>query len=223
MSLRLTDFSACVFDLDDTLYFEADFVRSGFEAVAELVERLYQVDLTPSLLGGGDVPSGGDRLGEALRAAGLPAALKAELLEVYRYHRPRLRPAAGVVELLAACQSEGARLFVISDGRSVTQRLKLEALGLLSRFEAVYISQELGVTKPDPAAFLKVMERVPLGPWVYVADNPRKDFVAPARLGWSSVGVRHGARRVHPLQPVVQEPTVWVEDVGDLLAFLRAT
>jgi putative hydrolase of the HAD superfamily len=212
---KLDRFGVVVFDLDDTLYPEADYVRSGFQHVAELVERLYGKPFA-SLLRAAQQAEAADALGHALQAAQLPAGLKEHLLHAYRYHRPRLRLFDGAMALIERCRARGCPLYLVTDGRSLTQRLKIEALGLSEVFDQIFISEEIGHAKPHPLAFSSIVERGGEGPWVYVADNPSKDFVAPHALGWTTIGVRHSEVRVHD-KPSLQEPSLWVERLLDLL------
>lgn len=205
-----------VFDLDDTLYPERDYVRSGFCHVANLVERLYSVPFVEHLRAAQQEEEM-DVLGAALRRAGLTESLKEHLVLAYRYHNPTLGLHQGAGELLARCHRGGCRLYLVTDGRSVTQRLKIEALGLKGAFEEIFISEEIGCGKPAPKAFESIVSANREGPWVYVADNPSKDFVAPHALGWTTIGVRHLESRVHPIRASAQEPTFWVEELAHLL------
>lgn len=212
---RLASFQVVVFDLDDTLYAESDYVRSGFDYLGDLVSRLYGKPFKDQIQAAQEAGAA-DVLGQALQAAELPVTLKEHLLQVYRYHWPTLRPHPGALELLESCRRRSCPLYLVTDGRSVTQRLKLEALGLTNVFDEVFISEELGRGKPDPLAFETISAKGG-GPWVYVADNPSKDFHAPNKLGWTTIGVRHAASRVHPLEERGEQPTYWVEELSDLL------
>ena len=213
---RLDAFGVVVLDLDDTLYPEADYVLSGFRYVGELVERLYGKTFTAPLLAAWEAGVG-DPIGEVLKGSGLPAGLKDHLVAAYRYHRPSISPTPGALELIGRCRERGCPLYLVSDGRGLTQRLKLDALGLTEAFQAVFISEEVGVGKPHAGSFQAIMALGGEGPWVYVADNPAKDFVAPNALGWTTIGVRHAARRVHPIDRVVAEPSFWVDKLSELL------
>lgn len=212
---RLEPYRVVVFDLDDTLYPESDYVRSGFEYLGALVARLYGAPFG-ELLRQAQQEGEPDVLGCALRRAGLPPGLKEHLVAAYRYHRPMLTLHQGAAELLEACRQRGCPLYLVTDGRSVTQRLKLEALGLQESFDELFISEEIGCGKPAPLAFEAIARRNVQGPWVYVADNPAKDFIAPHALGWTTIGVRHKGDRVHPIITSLQEPTFWVDSLLQL-------
>ena len=106
----------------------------------------------------------------------------------------------------------------MTDGRSITQRLKLRALGLGDI--PAYVSEEYGgADKPDPTRFLAIVNDFPADHYVYVADNPGKDFFAPNDLGWLTIGVRHNGRGIHPQDTSpggAGGPDVWVDGVERL-------
>ena len=58
--------------------------------------------------------------------------------------------------------------------------------------------------------------------YVYVGDNPRKDFLAPNSLGWFTVGIRSSGRNIHPQEldgaPEGQMPDLWIDHFNDLLS-----
>lgn len=202
-----------VFDLDDTLYAEADYVISGKNAVAQEILRLYEQDLRIALLAEEQ-----DFIGLVCATLGLGPAIKTSLLWTYRLHQPTLEPRPGVVDLIAAIRARGDAVCIITDGRSVTQRLKIEALKLT--VDAIYVSEEIGVEKPDPTAFRRVEQDFPAASYTYVGDNVRKDFIAPNALGWQTFGLENDIRSIHRFRndehPPGNMPQHWVRDFAEL-------
>jgi putative hydrolase of the HAD superfamily len=202
-----------VFDLDDTLYAEADYVISGKNALAQEIAQLYKQDLRAALLA-----EESDFIGLACTTLGVGQDAKASLLWAYRLHKPTLKPRPGAAELIAAIRARGDAVCIITDGRSVTQRLKIEALNL--SIDAIYISEEIGVEKPDLTAFLRVEQDFPATHFAYVGDNVRKDFIAPNALGWLTFGLEANAQSIHPMrneeQPAGNMPQQWVKDFAEL-------
>lgn len=125
---------------------------------------------------------------------------KQELLRIYREHKPDIALSDGAVEVLEALKKEGYILGLITDGRSLTQRNKIEALGLDKYMESslVLISEETGCGKPSLESYQYVMQRYPESKCVYVGDNPKKDFFAPNQLGWMTVCLKNDGRNIHP-------------------------
>jgi putative hydrolase of the HAD superfamily len=185
-----------VLDLDDTLYDEIDFVRSGYTAVAGAVRKHFGVDCREWL--NQRLESG--QLADAFQAMveqyGLGPDAIGLMMDTYRFHLPTIQPRDGVVGVLTELKRRDGVLGCITDGRGATQRNKLAALGLRQFFDVVLISEETGHGKPDPFNFLEMMRQVSSGEFWYIADNPAKDFVAPNSLGWRTVGIRSD-RNVH--------------------------
>lgn len=190
------------FDLDDTLYKEIDFLRSGYRAVAAWLRERYSC-LPATLL---------DEMLDAY-AAGVPAfqhvideyhlgdCSVGQMLEVYRYHKPDISLAADVEATLEELKRSGCSLGIITDGREATQLNKITALGL-DRYMAVpgdvVISETIGSEKPSRANYEYFERRYPGCRYVYVADNPAKDFVAPNAMGWGTVALLDDGRNIHP-------------------------
>lgn len=194
----ITDGWVVAFDLDDTLYKEADFVASGYGVVAKHLQSLGRSSVLDDLLrlSAERVP---DVFGALIEQHSLAAEVsKADLIEMYRFHAPTIALAPGAAETLMALRDRGATLCLITDGRSRTQRNKLQALGVIEHFDPIIISEEIGSEKPAEANFRAVMARHPGRRYAYVADNTTKDFITPRRLGWTTFCLRDDGRNVHP-------------------------
>jgi putative hydrolase of the HAD superfamily len=193
------------FDLDDTLAPECDYVESGLAAAGALVDAAAP----------GGEPAGawlvalwrGERARDGFQrlvaVRGLdPDVWLPRLKDAYRAHEPTLRPRRGAVEALSALEASGARLALVSDGYLDVQRRKWAALRLPNSFDPVVFTDEMGRDhwKPHPWGFERVMAAHPSARrFVYVADNPAKDFIAPNRLGWTTVMLRV-ADAIHPAE-----------------------
>lgn len=209
-----------VLDLDDTLYKEVEYQESGLLAVSELVSFLYGrnglADMA-LLRQQGET----DLLGGLCRLIGVPDSVKESLLWVYRLHCPRISldetVSRAIKELATAF-----RVVILTDGRSVSQRLKLKALGL--DYLPVYISEEYDSTKPDKKRFELIMREFSSTSYVYVADNPTKDFLAPNSLGWMTIGLRGDHRNVHSQNiqglSLEQLPGRWISRIDELFGTL---
>lgn len=185
---------AVIFDLDQTLYPEADFVRSGFRAVAaHLAERCggsaaTLVEEMESILWA----EGRGRVFDLLHAKhGWGARVAPEtLLHLYRTHVPELRMHADAAELLPQLT---VPLGLVTDGHPTAQHRKIAALGLATRFAAIVCIGDLGSQAAKPAAtgFRVCLERLGVAPGeaVYVGDDVAKDFAGPRALGMRTVRV----------------------------------
>ncbi|WP_343549260.1 HAD family hydrolase [Ralstonia sp.] len=203
-----------VLDLDDTLYKEADYRQSGFRAVCREIEVLYGKSLARDLE---EDRGDGDVLELLCQRAGLPLSVKESLLWIYRLHTPDIFLTEDVQHVLKQLEQKYP-IIVLTDGRSVTQRKKILALGLQRL--PVYISEDHCSAKPDSLRFEIIMKDYTAREYVYVADNPRKDFIAPNRLRWRTIGLRGDERNIHSqvCEGLVSEmlPNQWIDTLTEL-------
>ena len=170
-----------IFDLDDTLYSEKEYVKSGFKAVSDYLGGGYEDKLWQYF------EAGKSAIDELLKELGREKT-KATALKVYRRHKPKIHLYNGVKEMLEKLCQRGIRTGIITDGRPEGQRNKIEALGLQEMVDDIIITDELGgaqFRKPCDIAF-RIMAnkwRLSYAEIVYVGDNVVKDFRAPKQLG----------------------------------------
>lgn len=185
-----------VFDLDDTLYPERDFVVSGFRAVGTWLEQYRKIQDFAAHAEELFRHGRRDRIfNEALQSMKVPHddALVSRLVEVYQQHKPEiiLPPESGAV--LDWCAGR-FNLALITDGYREVQESKIVALGLAARIPCLVVTDALGreFWKPSPVPYRKVMERFggQAAEYVYVADNPAKDFIGARQLGWRTIRIK---------------------------------
>ncbi len=172
-----------IFDLDDTLYNEKEYVKSGFKAVSDYLGGGYEDTLWCYF------EKGRQAIDELLLALNRVDE-KDVVVSIYRLHKPDIHLNQGAKELIKELKKKGIKIGIITDGRPVGQKNKLDALEL--EVDDVIITDELGGTqfrKPCDIAFRIMITRWKLNPAdvVYVGDNPAKDFQAPQQLGMKSV------------------------------------
>lgn len=231
------------FDLDDTLFRERDFCRSGFRYLCN--PDLYKVVDSP------DYPTK-EQLEPLVREmdaelkerrnpfipfekAFSPIAAKAGIdwdllshIAAYRAHIPTsLKLDVEIKETLETLAAKGVRMAIITDGRSVTQRHKIEALGLDSFVapEMILISEESGFEKLESKEmFASVVRFFPeASTFFYVGNNPRKDFYFPNIMGWTTIQVPPHPDDVHPDVAPPSEfhaPALHIDNFKELLNFI---
>jgi putative hydrolase of the HAD superfamily len=193
----LQSINVLVFDLDDTLFPERQYVQSGFRAVSEFLqkEKIVTQDVFPAMWHrfiAGERTEIFNRILEECAVTPNKELIN-RLVLVYRSHRPHITLYEDARDVLGYFFRR-RQLALISDGYLQTQSAKLDALKIQHLFNPIILTDQLGreFWKPDPAGFKMVMQS--LGPepdkYVYIGDNPIKDFVAPRRLGWKSICVR---------------------------------
>lgn len=192
MDIKVNERTVVVFDLDDTLYNEMDYLRSAYIAIAKkldfenwqaLFSRMFSLFRTKQ-----------DVFAYLIDQYSFT---KEELLIQYRNHEPSLQLFEGVLETIQKIKEKKGKIAIITDGRSSTQRTKLKALGLLNLVDKIVISEEVGSEKPDENNYRMVMESFVDHNYLYMADNLRKDFLAPNKLGWQTLGLVDNGLNMH--------------------------
>ena len=178
---------AVIFDLDDTLYSEKQYIRSGYQKISQYFKIPQMEDEMWSVF-----EAGGKAIDEVLEKYQL-MPFKEEALRIYRYQIPEISLYPGVLEMLNRIK-QNKKVGIITDGRPEGQRAKLEVLGL--NVDKVIITDELGgieYRKPNSKAF-EIMAKeldVSFDKMCYVGDNIKKDFIAPEKLGMKSIWFRN--------------------------------
>lgn len=192
-----------IFDLDDTLYDEIEYCRSGFAAVSEFLANMHDAPAPDRIFAALWKQFGAGNHTRTFNAAleeldiGYGDKRVPELVDVYRNHVPKITLPEDTRGILAELSTRYT-LALLTDGFLPTQRLKVQALGIEDCFQSIVYTEELGreFWKPSPAGFEKIMRDLNARPEniVYIADNEKKDFIAPNRLGFSTVQLIRPAR-----------------------------
>lgn len=185
-----------IFDLDDTLYDELDYCRSGFASVADFLSEL--PDTPPSCrifdslwhqFSSGNHKTTFNAALDDL-AITYDDNLIAKLIETYRNHVPNIILPADSESVLKEL-GDKFTLALLTDGFLPAQQLKVQALGIEKYFEPIVYTEKLGrqFWKPSPAGFEKIIKDLNTTPQTTacVADNEKKDFIAPNHLGCTTI------------------------------------
>ncbi len=182
---------AVIFDIDDTLISEYDFVLSGYRACSAYLEDYWGIpkqEIYESFLklSESSFQNIFDRLYEELGKEPEPKNML-KLIEIYSHHTPEVRFYEDVIPALTKLRELGMRIGIISDGDPARQHNKLKAAGGEELFDRVIITDELGdlsYRKPDPRSFRMMFETFSCtgAEALYVGDNPAKDFYLSREL-----------------------------------------
>ncbi|SCY39330.1 HAD family hydrolase [Flavobacterium caeni] len=180
-----------VFDLDDTLVKEIDYLKSAFAEIAAHLDPE-----NDGLFGEmfGWYQDKQDVFGNLEKR--YAHAVKAELKDLYRNHFPKFDPLSASRDLLIKLKNDGHYLGLVTDGFSVTQRNKIRALDIEHLFDLIVISEEFGSAKPDRRNF-EIFAQFETAEYFYISDNIAKDFVAPNALGWTTVCLLDDGQNIH--------------------------
>ena len=183
--IKTWNIRAVLLDIDDTLYLERDYVRSGFAAVGRAIGNSEFGDLCFDYFLQG---IRGNTFDLAREKLGITKEI-GELVEIYRSHWPNIQLCKDARDFLESCR---LRLGVITDGPIASQRAKMQALGLLTWIDLPLFTTEIRAPKPSEVPFkLAAMALdTPFDQCVYIADNPRKDFIGAHHLGMHTIRIR---------------------------------
>jgi len=236
---RMAKLRALFLDIDDTLYSTSEFaaaarraaldamIRHGLrisleDAVAELSEVIAEF--------GSNYSNHYDRLLRRLPPEAIPPGNPAILVAaaVGAYHDTKYRslfPFRDVADVLARLSKETKLVIgVITEGLEIKQAEKLVRLGLtpfLAR-EAIFISDQIGISKPNRKLYLRACASVGVPPQeaMYVGDHPLNDIWPAKSIGM--VAVRHrwqGGRHAHEEGTV--KPDYEIRGFQELIPILR--
>jgi len=186
---------AIVFDMDDTLYEEKEYVISGFKSVEKWVKGKFNIsgffEIASHLFLSGERKQIFNRTLERLNLAYDENTI-IEMIEIYRSHEPEiqlLKEAEWVMHNLI----DTVKIGLISDGYLISQRKKVEALKLKQKFHSIILSDEYGREnwKPSSTPYEKARTELKCqhDECVYIGDNLHKDFITAKKLGWSTVHI----------------------------------
>jgi putative hydrolase of the HAD superfamily len=186
-----------IFDLDDTLYPESAFARSGFRAAGAWADASFGVAGMAAEM---ERLFGEGHLGPLFRKAlarHVPDHDDADLerlVEVYRTHAPEIELYDDAAWALAHYAAAGP-IGLITDGTASMQQAKVAALDIAHHFAEIVFTDALGgrsYRKPHPLSFEHMESALGGGSdrFVYIGDNPAKDFVTPNARGWLSIQIR---------------------------------
>ncbi|GIM28756.1 haloacid dehalogenase [Clostridium polyendosporum] len=207
---------AVVFDLDDTLISEKQYVLSGFRTVArkistdffitqqEVLEKMNQIFTTSSKM----------LFNKTLDELKIKYDIKYidELITTYRKHNPIIDLYDDVIPIIKYLKQTGLKLGIITDGYKETQTRKIDAIKIKDYFNYIIITDELGKDfwKPSEKPYKLMSEKlgVNFNEIIYVGDNVEKDFITANRLGVLTVLIK-------------REDGIYIDTVKDELYYAK--
>jgi len=203
---------AVLFDLDDTLFDHQGCSREAlaivqdahdvlrampFDALqrahAALLEELHG----EVMLGRVSVDDARvERFRRLLQAAGarVSSSIAGELAVTYREtYRARRRAVQGAAELMAAVKRH-ARIAIVSNNIRDEQEEKLQVCGLEAFVDALVVSEEAQVSKPDPGIFRIALDLLRVEPLqaVMIGDSWAADVVGARAAGIPAIWFNPG-------------------------------
>lgn len=198
MDIRISKQTFFVFDLDDTLYQEIDFLKSAYRFISQQLESILNFSVYDEMIKRYHNKENVFSWIMGTYGHKLDGWENARLIQMYREHIPEITLSEETRAFLEQVKELQIPAGLITDGRSITQRNKLKALGVDNMFCDIIISEEFGSEKPDEKNYRFFSDKYPQREFYYFGDNTKKDFIAPKRLGWTTVCLRDRGFHIHP-------------------------
>jgi putative hydrolase of the HAD superfamily len=230
---------AVLFDIDDTLFSTTEFARraranavramvdAGLDLPVEVVQRELDEVIAEFT---SNYEHHFERLVQRLPSQATRRVNPALIVAagVIAYHDTKFRelaPYPDVVPLLTWLAEAGVRVGVITHGLTVKQAEKLVRLGLVRYLDpkAIFISDQIGISKPNPKLYLAALRELGLQARevMYVGDNLEHDVAPPKSIEMVTVWARRGSK--HPASNPAIVPDHVVDNFKELEKILRET
>ncbi len=217
-----------VFDLDDTLYKEIDFLKSAYKEIAFFLTKKNKVSFDLIYTGMiGFYYNNLNVFDEVLKKHAVKDISVEDLIEIYRNHKPQIHLMESLEDFLLKLKGKVFKVGLITDGRTFQQKNKIYALGLSDYFDDIIISEEFGSEKPDIKNYKyfedKYGEEIN---YIYVGDNTNKDFIAPNKLGWQTLCLLDNGNNIHKQSFDLDEnkkPKFVIDSLLEIELFLERT
>jgi putative hydrolase of the HAD superfamily len=223
-------YRAVLFDLFDTLVYlrptgaRAETIRVAAEA--GIPEAKWIAAWRSTLDGAlrGEIRSLEERMTESLRAAGLPEPPETLVRALTAAREPEMREASlypDVEDGLGHLRRRGFKLALVSNIFRYEAPM-VDRLGLRGLLDAVVLSCEIGVRKPEPGIYLTATARLSVAPaeCVFVGDGMGQELSGAHGLGMTAVRIERDQQ--DDLDEREEFCDARVRTLPELLAWLRA-
>jgi len=188
-----------IFDLDDTLYREIDFVKSGFNKVSIYLAQEYKLDkekVYKKLCTVLDKFGRGEVFNLCLIEFNIYSkAIVKKCLSIYRTHKPYISLPAESIKVLTTLAKDNT-LYVVTDGNKIVQQNKIAALKINNYIKKAMPTHNYGLKSAKPSIYcfelIRKIEKTKFNKLVYIGDNPIKDFVNIKKVNINTIRINQG-------------------------------
>jgi len=126
----------------------------------------------------------------------IPKFVAAGVMGYHEVKINKIRPFQDVKSVFQQLQELEYKIFLISDGLAVKQYEKLLRLDIAQYFDNIFISEEIGLSKPDLAFYNHVIETIGGKPSdiVYVGDRVDYDIIPAKKSGLKTILIHRGGK-----------------------------
>ncbi len=188
-----------IFDLDETLYNEKNFVKSGFLKVASFLQHNYKIDLKSTnkfLLNTYNLEGRSKIFDKLLIKKKLyTKSLLIKLINIYRNHKPNIKINKSNLLFLETLSNK-FNLYLVTDGNKIVQKNKIKALKISQFFKRIFITHQYGIKNSKPSLYcftkIKELENCDWKDLIYIGDDPHKDFINLNKKGCTTIRLMQG-------------------------------
>lgn len=216
-----------IFDLDDTLYNERQYVMCAMRHVAEYIGEKFGMDIDNSyleLMDILDMYGRGKVFDTFIKRHGIEVSIQ-KLVSRYRETKPALTLYEDAESLLQELKRYGVKTGIITDGCRTVQHNKIQALRLERQIDEIIVTDDYeNIAKPSVVPYQMILQRIDgIEPkeCVYIGDNPKKDFIGARKVGMMTVRIIRGMGDNMKLEPQPgYEPDIVISDLMELLQYI---
>lgn len=207
-----------IFDVDDTLYDQAQSFQRTFDEVigteidADTLDSLYRSSRKYSEILFDQSEKGeisvsewqSGRFKNALKDHGIVIDDKRARVfdDTYNLKQSQITLFPEVEDLLNELSKKDVQLAILTNGETERQTMKINTLALEKWIpkDHIFISGSYGVAKPNEDIFHIVEKALATEPsqMVYVGDSFEKDIVGAKQVGWQAIWMNHRQRKPNP-------------------------
>jgi len=128
----------------------------------------------------------------------------------------------GVVEVLETIRKGGYKIAVIANVDSIDARNVIASCGLEHYFDAIVISEEVGIEKPTREIFEAALDRLKVKAEnaIMVGNRIDADIVGANRVGMKSVWFKWNNRYQETISNEEERPDFVIKSLSELLGML---
>ena len=142
------EYCLCI-DLDDTLYNEVEYVLSGYKSIIKYFENNKKIRIKKLPQKKVIIENKKKHIQKFLESNNINSFSINFLITIIRNHKPLITISKKNIKKLILLKKHFKNLILITNGRTTTQRNKIKSLNIKKYFNKIFISDEIGLKKPN--------------------------------------------------------------------------
>jgi len=186
-------------DLDDTLYNEVDYVLSGYQDIIKYLEMNKKIRIKKLPKKKEILENRKTHIQKFYNKNKICFSSIKFFINILRNHKPSIKISKKNIKKLELLKKHFKNLILITNGRSTTQRNKINSLKIKRYFNKILISDEIGVKKPNIKIYKKIFKEFPNTKKVFIGDNLKIDLSTPISQNEKTILIKNKKNRIHEL------------------------